>query len=178
MVKSNAVSRRSRVLRYLLLLGTIAAVVAIAQTNSDQGNRKILVDGSQNPDQIPEWILWNELFQMAASHNEKLPGKGKELWIDKLGLPQKAMNELVNHGYESRELHAAANKEKDAIASESKSDSNKDKARAKFKKTQAYVESRTLELRDKLRARIGEDAFLRLQSYARLRIASQIKVGI
>ena len=160
------VSNRPRTLRYLLLLGTLAAfVVAIAQTDKDTSNHRIIVDGAKEPDRIPDWILWHQIFQMAASHNDKLPGKGRELWIDTLHLPQSAMNELVQNGYDHRNLQAAAKNEKDKVLADSRGESNKDRVRVKLHKTQAYFERQTLELRDKLRSRIGEDAFLRLQSY-------------
>jgi len=39
------------------------------------------------------------------------------------------------------------------------------------------MEARTLEIRDKLRRRVGDDSYLRLESYARLQIAPTIKIG-
>jgi hypothetical protein len=52
-----------------------------------------------------------------------------------------------------------------------------DGLRIKLKEVRMYKESRTLEIRDKLRERIGDDAYLRLSSFARLQIAPNVIIG-
>jgi hypothetical protein len=169
-------SRRSRILRYLLLLGTIVAAVAIAQTDKEKRNPKLLIDGSQDPDQVPEWLLWNELFRIAAAQKDKSSHDAEAILFDKLQLPQSVLAHLVQHGLEHQALRDSTKSESKQIIANSRNEQNKDRTRVKLHKNHAYLESRTLEIRDKLRSRIGDEAFLKLHSYARLQIAPVVKV--
>jgi hypothetical protein len=186
MTSSQAVSKRFRILQYLLIFALVAGVLAgLAYTSGDKGPGRILIDGSQNPDQVPDWILWNQLFLTAVHLKEKSSTNGQELWIDKLHFSDKVMKEIIDHGYEQVEMFDDIRTEGEEYIADSKkakpekSDhpDRKEGLRINLKKSQLNLESRTLEIRDKLRKRIGDDAFLRLVSFARLQIAPTIKVG-
>lgn len=166
-----------RMLIHLLVLTAVCAVVTgIAQTGNEQ-QHGIIIDGTKNPERIPDWIVWSEVFRTAISLYDTSSGKGQELWVDQLGLPKNAMNEIVKHGYEHRDLKLALETEAKKIVADNKGRERKEVIRGKLRHPQANLESRTLQLRDKLRTRIGEDAYLRLLSYARLNIATKIVVG-
>lgn len=185
MSKSPKISRRPRILLYLMFLSVIAAVViGLAQTPEKVSGR-VLVDGRLHPDQVPDWILWNQVFTMAAYMNEKSPSHGQELWTDRLHLTKQVMDEVVSHGYEQLEMANDVFKETGDLVSDSRKarpekidhPDRKEGLRIQLKKSQLNMEARTLEIRDKLRRRIGDDAYLRLESYARLQIAPTIKIG-
>ena len=178
-------SKRQRIIQYLLFLAvTIAVVVGLAQTQGQSPGR-VLVDGKLNPEKIPEWILWNHIFLMAATLDNKSATHGEELWMDRLHLSKEAMNEIVALGYEQIVMSDDVQKEAEDLVADSKKAkpekiNHPDKRKGlkiELKHKQLLFQSRTLEIRDKLKERIGEDAFLRLLSYARLQIAPNVKMG-
>jgi hypothetical protein len=122
---------------------------------------------------------------MAANLDNKSSTHGKELWIDRLHLEQRVMNQIIDHGYEQLEMADDARKKADKYVADSKKDKpelidnpkKNDGLRIKLKEVRMYKESRTLEIRDKLRERIGDDAYLRLSSFARLQIAPNVIIG-
>jgi hypothetical protein len=178
-------SRRQRIIQYLLFLGTtIAVVVGLAQTQGRSPDR-ILVDGQIEPDRIPDWIVWNEIFRMAVRLDEVSPTHGQELWMKKLHLPEEVMQEIISQGYEYMEMSSAIDNEAREHVSNSKSANSdlkdhpdkKVALQSRLIKSQLNLESQTLEMRDKLRARIGDDAFLRIESFAHLQIVPRVKIG-
>ena len=172
-------SRKQRIFQYLLFFAvTIPVLVGLAQSPEPSFDR-VLIDGKMQPDRIPDWILWNEIFRTAVYLYEQSPTQGKELWVDRLHLPGKAMNELIWYGYEQQEMLESVSQKAMTIANNPKMDhpNQKEDLKGKLKKSQLNMESRTLETRNKLRKRIGDDAILRLTSYARLRIAPNVKIG-
>jgi hypothetical protein len=178
-------SKRQRVLQYLLFLAvSVAVVVGLAQT-PDSSPGRVLVDGRLNPEKIPDWILWNHIFLMAATLDSKSATHGEELWLDRLHLSKKVMDDIVALGYEQIEMSDDVHREAEDLVADSKKDKpekidHPDKKmglKFELRHKQRYLESRTLEIRDKLRDRIGEDAFLRLSSYARLQVAPNVKMG-
>jgi hypothetical protein len=178
-------SKRPRIFIYLLLIAiAIAVVLGLAQPQNGKSGR-VLVDGRLNPEKVPDWILWNEIFVIATHLNEKSSTQGRELWIDRLHLPENAMKEIIEIGYEQLEMSDDASNEAEDFIADSKKDkpdkidhpNREEGLRIKLKKVQLHRESRTLEIRDKLRQRIGDDAYLRLSSFARLQIAPNIKIG-
>lgn len=185
MKTTQTASRQPRVVLYLIFLGVIAAVVlGLAQTPG-KGPMRVLVDGKVHPEQVPDWILWNQIFTMAAYLDNKSTSHGEELWVDKLHLPKDVMREVVHHGYEQLEMADDVSKEANDLVADSKRarpekidhPDRKEGLRIKLKQSQLQMEARTLEIRDKLRRRVGDDAYLRLESYARLQIAPTIKIG-
>jgi hypothetical protein len=179
------VSRRQRIIQYVLFLSTTAVVVfGLAQSPQKDPDR-LIVDGKLEPDRIPDWILWNRIFQMAVDMNETAPRGGQELWIDKLHLPEEVMGEIIALGYEQQKMSDDLVKEAQKHISDSKKNDSdlkdhpnkKEALKSRLIKTQLNMESGTLEMRDELRERIGEDAFLRLSSFARLQIAPKVKIG-
>jgi hypothetical protein len=182
---SKIATNRPRILQYLLLLAaTIAVVVGLAHTQGKNAER-ILIDGAKEPDQIPDWILWNEIFRITVQLNENSHKQGLEVWRDKLQLPDEVIKEIIIHAYDHRDMADDLDIEaRDLVADSKRAHPNKidhpDKReglRIHLKKNQLNLESRTLEIRDRLRKRIGDDAYLRIQSFARLQIAPGIKIG-
>jgi hypothetical protein len=169
-------SRHNRTLWPLIafLSLTIVAVV-IAQTPGTGPSFKVAIDGAQTPDRIPDWILWRELFKRVSMFSDQSPAQGKEIWVDKLHLTMPQMNELLRHASEHHDMDAAKNAEAHDLKASAKE--TKDTLRLKLRQGQMNKEVQTLQLRDDLRVRIGNDAFSRLLSYARLNIAPNIKVG-
>jgi hypothetical protein len=103
-----------------MFLGVIAAVVlGLAQTPG-KGPGRVLVDGKVHPEQVPDWVLWNQIFVMAAHMNEKSPSHGQELWTDRLHLPKQVMDEVITHGYEQLEMADAISKDSDDLVADSR----------------------------------------------------------
>jgi hypothetical protein len=178
-------SRRPRIMQYILFLGVIAVVViGLAQTPTST-NGRVVIDGKLNPEMIPEWVLWNHIFMTAATLDNKSATKGRELWMDRLHLSKETMDEIVELGYEQIEMSDDMQREAETLVADSKKDkpeliSHPDKKmglKIELRQKQRNRESRTLEIRDRLRERIGDDAFLRLMSYARLQVAPNFKMG-
>ncbi|MGD0307872.1 MAG: hypothetical protein ABSC02_01175 [Acidobacteriota bacterium] len=156
-----------------LFLCTIVFVVA--QTSGGKPSTTITIDGAQTPERIPDWILWRELFRRVSMFSDQSATQGKEIWVDKLHLTMPQMNELLQRASDHRDMDAAKNAAAQSLKA-SKAET-KDTLRLKLRQSQMNKEVLTLQLRDGLRARIGEDAFNRLLSYARINIAPTIKVG-
>jgi hypothetical protein len=150
-------------------------VFVVAQTSGGKPSPTITIDGAQTPERIPDWILWREMFRRVSTFSDQSATQGKEIWVDKLHLTMPQMNELLQHASRHRDMDAAKNAEAQSL--KASRTETKDTLRLKLRQSQMNKEVQTLELRDELRARIGEDAFNRLLSCARLNIAPTIKVG-
>ncbi len=157
------------------LLSLFSIALALAQTPDKKATPMITIDGSQTPDRIPDWILWSEVFKTVSLLSDKFGTKGCDIWVQKLQLSKEQANQLIQHAGTHRAMNSGDNAEvKNLRASTNES---KESLRIKLKQAQMNKEVQILELRDALRARIGEEAFQRLQSYAKLNIAPTIKVG-
>jgi hypothetical protein len=168
--------------RYRSTLGPLAAVftlftiaLALAQTPDKQSTPRITIDGAETPDRIPDWIIWREVFKTASLLSDKSGTKGDEFWVQRLNFSREQVHHLTQHAG----FHAAMDLEKKAGVKTLKASTkeSKETLRVKLQQSQMNKEVQILEIRDALRARIGEDAYLRLESYARLNIAQTIKVG-
>ena len=157
----------------LVSLFTIALV--LAQTPDKKATPLITIDGSQTPDRIPDWILWGEVFKTVSLLSDKFASKGDDIWVQKLNLSSEQAKQLTQHADAHRAMISEKNMEAKTLKASIKE--SKESLRIKLKQAQMNKEVQILELRDALRARIGEDAFQRLQSYAKLNIAPTIKVG-
>jgi hypothetical protein len=168
-----------RVLKYVLFLGTTAAVIAgVAQSPNNIPNR-ILVDGAVNPEKVPDWVAWDAFFKIAVQLHENAPKHGHGLWSNKLGLPENVINEVVAHGQNQRDMQASFTSEAaNILNSTDKNHPDKKKdVKSKIRKTQLNMEARTLDLRDKLRKRIGEEHYAKIASFVHLQIVPKIKIG-
>lgn len=179
------ISIRPRIIQYGLFLAiSIAVVVGLAQS-PDSSRSRVLVDGKLNPEKIPEWVLWNHIFLMAGTLDNKAADRGASLWMERLQLSKAVMDEIVELGYEQLEMADDVRKQAEDLVADSKKANpvkinhpdKKKGLKIELRYKQHYLESKTLEIRDKLKERIGEDAFLRLLSYARLQIAPNVKMG-
>jgi hypothetical protein len=167
--------RHNRTLLPLVaLLSLLTIALALAQTPDKTRAGVVTVDGAQNPDRIPDWILWREVFKTISLLEEKSARKGDEVWADKLHLSQPQISQLLQSAADQRDMDTAKAAEARTLKTSAKE--TKESRRLKLKQAQMNREVRVLELRDALRARIGGDAFVRLQSYAKLNIAPKIKV--
>ena len=161
----------------VLLLSLLPiAVPTMAQKPAAAVTPIITIDGASEPDRIPDWILWRELFRVAALLADKAHDSGRDTWINRLGLSEAQMNHLIAHGRafqdEEKQITSEANK---IVGTSGKALS--DPVKSKLHQMQADKESRILEYRDALKSRIGVEAIERMQSFARLHIAPTIKVG-
>ena len=174
-----SVTKRNRILQYALFLGAALAVVGGVAHSSRKGPDRVIIDGKANPDRIPDWMVWDVVFRTAVQLNEKSPARGREVWMQRLHLPEKAMNEIVSHGYTHRGMVNLIDGEarQNLTSSESDHPNKNEDVKAKLKKNQLNLEKRTLEIRDKLRKRIGDENYMRIASFARLQIAPRIKIG-
>jgi hypothetical protein len=170
---------KSRVLKYVLFLGTtLAVIVALAQPSINVPNR-IIVNGAVNPEKVPDWVAWDAFFKIALQLDERAPKHGKDVWEKKLNLPSNVVNEIVSHGHSQRDMqNSIANEAKNIPNStDKKHPDKKQDVKSKLRKSQLNMEARTLELRDKLRKRIGEEQYSKIASFVRLQIAPKVKIG-
>lgn len=178
-------SHKTRIIQYLLFLGTAAAVVAGLAQSGKQVSTGMVIDGENNPEQVPEFILWEQLFQMAIQLEENAATDSHEFWTQKLNVSKDIMNDILALAYEHREMLEAVQHEArlqitnaEAPNSALKDHPNKKEAlKGTLKGIQLNREAQTLEMRDRLRDRIGEDAYLKLSSFIQLQIAPRTKLG-
>jgi hypothetical protein len=160
----------------LLLYFISAAIPAMAQNPPAKAKSVITIDGALEPDRIPDWILWRELFNVAAYFADNSPTSGRDFWIDRLGLSTAQMNHLIARARSFRDEEKQIDRDAKAIIDAAgRTPSNPIKSR--LHQIQADKESRILAIRDTLRGQIGAAAFQKLQSFARLNIAPTVKVG-
>ena len=134
----------------------------------------VTIDGSREPDKIPDWILWREMYLVAAMLADKSPDKGEEVWVRSVNLTYEHMAQLIEQGFAFRQEELAMNQKAKDMA---RSGLGRDSLQRELRQIQADKEHRILEMKELLRQRIGEQAFQRMQSFARLHIAPTVKVG-
>lgn len=171
-------SRRCRnaVLAAIFLMLLPSLKPAMAQKAGSTAGPVVTIDGAVEPDRIPDWILWRELLSVAAMLADHARDGGRDIWMNRLGLSQDQMNQIVAHGRLLRDEEKLVDRDvKDIIAAAGNPQDGPTKSR--LHQIQADKESRVLVRRDLLRKGIGGDAVLRLQAFARLHIAPTVKVG-
>lgn len=169
--KRNTRCRMNFSLFLLVLLS--AGVPAMAQDIKPDA-QAILIDGAVEPDRIPEWMLWRELFNGALMLSEKDPNAGRDFWESRFGFSSAQIAHLLAQGRALREAEAKINAD---IRKAGQSKGSPQAAiRSQVHQLQADKESRVLEFRDVLRNRIGVDAYQKLSSYIRINVAPNIKV--
>ena len=174
-LKSIYLKFKGTLLPLVTLLSLFTIALALAQTPEKKMAGVITIDGAQAPDRIPDWILWQELFKTATLLSDKSLTKGNEFWAEKLHLPKNQVDPLIQHAQVFNSMKSATKIAVSNLRSSPKE--TKESLRIKLRQAQMNEEVQILELRDALRARIGEDAFQMLESYARINIAPTIKVG-
>jgi hypothetical protein len=176
----NAGSKLTRLFRtvgvFAVLTGLgVNAIPMMAQNTPDKANRVVTIDGSVEPERIPDWILWREIFNFAAMLADKSPKAGRETWVEKLGLSTEQMNQFTAFARVFRDGEKQIDRDVKAVFEASRRNSS-EPVMSRLHEIQADKESRILAHRDALRSRIGTIAFLRLQSFGRLHIAPGIRV--
>jgi Sigma-54 interaction domain len=171
-------SRRCRnaVLAAIFLMLLPSLKPAMAQKAGSKAGPVVTIDGAVEPDRIPDWILWRELLSVAAMLAERARDGGRDIWMNRLGLSEDQMNQIVAHGRSLGDEEKLIDREvKDIIAASGNPQDGP--TRSRLHQIHADKESRVLVRRDLLRKGIGADAVLRLQAFARLHIAPTVKVG-
>src|SRR5213592_5084513 len=51
-----------------------------------QSTVTVTIDGSKDPDKIPDWILWREIFRVCALLSDNAKDHGDEIWLKHLGM--------------------------------------------------------------------------------------------
>ena len=82
----SASKRRSSQWILGLFVLLLTAITAFPQTPAKTKASVITIDGSRDPDRIPDWILWGEVFRMALVLSEKTPDAAPSIWMEKLHL--------------------------------------------------------------------------------------------
>jgi len=159
-----------------LLLLVVPAVPARAQKASEAVKPVITIDGSVEPDRVPDWILWRELLSVAAMLADKAPDSGRGIWVNRLGLTPAQMNHVITHGRALRDEEKLIDRDVKGVIAAARGNLD-GPTKSKLHQIQADKESRVLVRRDALRALIGKEAYLRLQSFALLKIAPTVQVG-
>lgn len=136
----------------------------------------ITIDGSVEPERIPAWIAWRELFNMALIMDDKHPDSGQEFWARRLGLSPGQIHQLLAHARSLREDEKEIDQQAKnlKLAKQGKPDGA---LKIRLHELEADKQSRVLERRDSLKGQIGTEAVLRLQSFITINIAPNIKVG-
>jgi hypothetical protein len=160
-----------------LLIGIVGVYIAnIGTAASVQKVRPIVtIDGSKEPDRIPEWILWEEILDIAAILTEKESDKGRDFWVETLHLNSDEMLQVVARGQELKELKEAMDKEAEKLIQ--KAGGSPKSVQAELQQMRLNKEARILALKEQLRTKISGHGFQRIQSFARLHIAPGIKIG-
>ena len=160
----------------LALLVLFIAGPATAQGPAKMPKSTVTIDGASEPERIPDWILWREIFRVSAELAEQLPTRGQDFWMERLHFSSAQTDALISLG-------TAFIKEEAQIDSDAKkliASSGRVAPAAlqnQLRQIQTSKEKRILTIRDQLKANIGSDAFNRMQSFARINIAPTIKVG-
>jgi hypothetical protein len=136
----------------------------------------ITIDGSKEPEKIPEWILWLEIFRVATLLDEKSPKAGEDVWKNRVKLSDKEMKQVIARGHLFRDEEDAMDKEaQDLLKAAGKTvDAG---TQDKLDKLQAKKEKSLLDHRDLLRDDLGKESFDKLNAFARKEIATTIRVG-
>jgi hypothetical protein len=178
MKPSNIAVDRSHSLAAIAAFMLFTAALAFpvpAQNPATAPNAVVTVDGAKTPELVPDWILWRELFRVAALLSEKSPDSGQSVWINRLHLSQTQMQALIAHGRSFKDEEAQMFLEAKAIATTGNGVIS-EAARGRLRQLQADNEWQALNYRDRLAEAIGDDAIRRMQSFARLNIAPGIRV--
>jgi hypothetical protein len=174
-----SLSKSSKPLIRVLVFGALVFVASSNAVHAQAGKAaqsRITIDGSAEPDRIPAWIAWRELFNMAALMADKEPDAGREFWSHRLGLSSAQANRLIAHARSLQDDEKEINLQAQRLSQGSKG-RPAGALKAQLHELQADKQSRVLGMRDSLKDQIGADAILRLQSFININIAPHIKVG-
>ncbi len=137
---------------------------------------QITIDGQKDPDKIPEWILWREVFAISLDLSNRSAAGAREFFVSRLGLSTQSHLQLLAQAIELERqettLNAAAQKIK-GNATGPFTDAMKQQLRA----LDDDRHNRVLQLRDLIRGSLQPDEYARLYSWARVNLAPGIKVG-
>lgn len=136
----------------------------------------ITIDGSKEPDRIPEWILWREVFRTVALVSEKSKDHGDGILSKHLGMGQKEKDKFVARCLMLQDDEAGFDKKAQTIVDASPKNLSEE-TKKKLKDLHEDKKNKILDHRDKLKNEIGDQLYNRLKSWARLHVAPGIKVG-
>jgi len=160
----------------VLFLLMISGLPGWAQAPGGAVKPVVTVDGRANPELVPEWILWRELFHVAVFLAEKAPDQGKDVWINRVRLSPQQMNQLIGHGVGLMQEEAQSEQEIKGLMKTSGA-MKPEVLRGRLRQLQADSEKRILAYRDRLGETIGSETILKMLSFARLHIAPGVRMG-
>ena len=175
---SKAISRlfKSMSMFTLLLYLMADAVPVMAQSAPAKARPVVTIDGALEPDRIPDWILWRELFQIATIMSEQAPDSGRDLWMNQLRLSQQQMDDLVARGRSFKDEEALMIRGAKLIDT-GNNGALSETAWGKLRQLRLDNEKLVLTYRNRLAEAIGDEAIRKMQSFARLHIAPSFRLG-
>jgi len=165
-------SFQAKLASFLALL--LAAAAPAAAQNANSNKPVIAIDGALEPERIPDWMLWRELFNGVLLLADKAPDSGRNFWQTKFGFTEVQVARLIAHARAFRNAEKTSEDEIKNLALKQKNERGSEKSQMNHVK--ADKESRTLQFRDALKADIGTHAYEKLNSYIRINLARNIKV--
>jgi len=171
--------RMHRVLACAAMTGLLLLILpaASAQQPPAPGYRPtVTIDGASHPEQVPDWILWREMFRAAVLLAEKAPDAGRDVWVNRLHLSPRQMNHLIALGREFQDEEGQMMRDVKQIAGGSNGVPS-ESVKARLRQLQAENEIRISAYRDRLAEAIGWESMQKLQSFARLHIAPGVRIG-
>jgi hypothetical protein len=157
----------------LSLFQPLADTSACAQERASQ--LVVTVDGSKEPEKVPEWILWREMFMVAGMLSEKSPTRGQEVWVGRVGLSAVQMDGVISRAQLFRASETALDQQVKELRADAALSAETLKARLAEKTIEKQVN--VLGHRDGLQAAIGAEAIGKMLAFARQHIAPTVKVG-
>jgi len=155
----------------------LAASPAPAQQPPPGGYRPaVTIDGASQPERVPDWILWREMFRAAVLLAEKAPDEGRDVWVSRLHLSAGQMNQFVALARSFQDDEARMLRDAKAIAGAAGGIPS-DAVKARLRQLQLENQVRISGYRDRLAGAIGPESMQKMQSFARLHIAPRIRVG-
>jgi len=159
-------------------LGTIllfsANIAPLAAQSGNSARPAVTIDGALEPERIPDWMLWRELFNGVLLLADKAPNAGRGFWQSRFVFSEIQIAHLIAHARAYRNAEKASEDEIKRLAQ--KKGIERGATQSQIHHVKADRESRTLEFRDALKAKIGAHAYEKLNSYIRINLAPNIKV--
>jgi hypothetical protein len=166
---------KRKVLIVQLVLLALFQPLADTSARAQEPGLVVTIDGSKEPEKVPEWILWREMFMVAGMLSEKSANHGDDVWVGRVGLTNVQMNALIARAAAFRAEEAGQDLQVQAL----RADSSLTADALKTRLAQMTVQKRqgVLDHRDGLRGEIGADAVARMLEFARKNIAPTVKFG-
>ena len=141
----------------LIALVSLAGVVrpsprARAQ-EAAQSTVTVTIDGSKDPDKIPDWILWREIFRVCALLSDNAKDHGDEIWLKHLAMRKNEEVKFVARAFVWQVDDADYDKLAKGLAGDGQnlSDNVKERLRDLFERKKAMILDHRAKLKDELK---------------------------